>query len=144
MSLDTKYEDNNIFAKIINGDLPCVKIYEDENILSFMDIFPQTEGHCLVIHKKAASVNILDMPTDALAEVILIVQKIARAATAALSPDGVRIVQFNGASAGQTVFHTHFHVIPINDGMPESNHASGSPHPTEELEAVAAKIRAAL
>ncbi|RZO66859.1 MAG: HIT family protein [Parvularculaceae bacterium] len=144
MSLDTKYEDNNIFAKIINGDLPCVKIYEDENILSFMDIFPQTEGHCLVIHKKAASVNILDMPTDALAEVILIVQKVARAATAALSPDGVRIVQFNGASAGQTVFHTHFHVIPTNDGMPESNHASGSPHPTEELEAVAAKIRAAL
>ena len=144
MSLATPYDPDNIFAKIIAGDMPCVKLYEDDDTLAFMDVFPQSEGHCLIVHKSAPATNMLTIDADALNAVMRSVQKITRAVVAGLAPDGVRVVQFNGAPAGQTVFHLHFHVIPTYEGVPLGQHAGGGPSGAKVLEPVAAKIRAAL
>ncbi len=144
MSLDAPYEDGNIFAKIIAGELPCVKVWEDEKTLCFMDIFPQSEGHCLVIPKTAKATNLLAADAETLAETILATQKIAAAVVASLKPDGVRIAQFNGAPAGQTVFHLHFHVVPAYEGANERPHASGAQADPQALAAIAEKIKAAL
>ena len=144
MSLTTPYDPENIFTKIIAGDMPCVKLYEDEDTFAFMDVFPQSDGHCLVVHKRAPATNMLTIDGDALAAVMRSVQKITKAVVAGLSPDGVRVVQFNGAAAGQTVFHLHFHVIPAYEGVPLGPHAGGGPADAETLEPVAGKIRAAL
>ena len=138
------YDTENIFAKIIRGDMPAVKIYENDYILAFMDVFPQSEGHSLVIHKKAQAVNLLDIDQGALSELTIAVQKIAGALNAGLKPDGFRVVQFNGAPAGQTVFHLHFHIIPIYEGNSLGRHGGGDPADTAELEATAKRIRAAL
>lgn len=144
MSLETSYDAENIFAKIIRGELPCVKIYEDSELLAFMDVFPQSRGHCLVVHKKAKATNLLDIDNAALASLIGGVQKVANAVRKGLNPDGVRIAQFNGAPAGQTVFHLHFHIIPVFEGEALGAHASGGPKDAGELEPMAARIRAAL
>lgn len=144
MSLETPYDPENIFAKIIAGDIPCVKLFEDNDTLAFMDVFPQSEGHCLIIHKHAQATNLLTIEADALAAVMRTVQNISGAVAKGLSPDGIRIVQFNGAPAGQSVFHLHFHVIPVYEGKPLGAHASGGPADTDTLEPVAEKIRAAL
>lgn len=144
MSLDTPYDPENIFAKIIAGDMPCVKLYEDDDTLAFMDVFPQSEGHCLVVHKTAPATNLLAIDQDALASVINTVQRVTKGVVKGLAPDGVRVVQFNGAPAGQSVFHLHFHVIPAYDGVPLGAHASGGPALSDTLEPIAAKIRAAL
>lgn len=144
MSLETHYDSENIFAKIIRGDMPAVKIWESEDILAFMDVFPQSEGHCLVIHKSAKATNLIDIDPDALVSVIAAVQKITAGVKKGLNPDGVRIAQFNGAPAGQTVFHLHFHVIPVYEGENLGAHASGGPAPAEKLEPIAEKIRKAL
>lgn len=144
MSLETAYDRDNIFAKIIRGEMACVKLYENEDALAFMDVFPQSKGHCLVIHKHAAATNLFDIEPDALAPLVSAVQHVARAVTAGLKPDGVRIAQFNGAAAGQTVFHLHFHIIPIYEAQPLGRHHDGGPAPAETLEPVAAAIRAAL
>lgn len=144
MSLDLPYDSENIFAKIIRGDMPCTKIYETDDILAFMDVFPQTEGHCLVIHKHATATNLIDIRTDDLFPLSTAVQKVTAAVKAGLNPDGIRIAQFNGEAAGQTVFHLHFHIIPIYQGNTPKNHASGGPADTDELENIAKKIRAAL
>lgn len=144
MSLDTVYDPQNIFAKIIRGEIPCLKLHETADTLAFMDVFPQSEGHCLIIHKSATATNLFDIDGDALSSLSQSVQKIARAVKDGLKPDGVRIVQFNGAPAGQTVFHLHFHVIPIYEGVALGAHASGGPAAAEKLEPIAAKIRAAL
>lgn len=140
MSLDHPYEDGNVFAKIIAGELPCAKIMEDEEILAFMDAFPQAEGHALVIPKTVKAVNILDTPPEVLGRLVTKVQLVAAAVVDALQPAGVRVVQFNGAPAGQSVFHVHFHVIPVYEGRSERPHGS-SPAPKEELEAIAARLR---
>ncbi|MEM6648614.1 MAG: HIT family protein [Pseudomonadota bacterium] len=140
MSLTKSYDPDNIFAKIISGEFSSVKIFEDDHVLAFMDVFPQSEGHMLVISKTATAVNLLDMPEDALQKVILASQLAARAAVAALSPDGVRVVQFNGSAAGQSVFHLHFHVIPMWEGRALSPHG-GNPVEADELEKTAQKIR---
>ena len=140
MSLQTTYDSDNIFAKIIRGEMPKVAVYEDDTTLAFMDVFPQSEGHTLVISKTASSVNLLDMPADALADVMTSAQKVARAINNGLKPDGIRLVQFNGAPAGQTVFHTHVHLIPMWEDRPLGRHASDMA-PVEELEATAEKIR---
>jgi histidine triad (HIT) family protein len=95
MSLHGTYDDQNIFAKILRGEAPCVKLYEDEHVLSFMDIFPQSKGHTLVIPKEAAR-NLLEMSDDGAAEAIKRVKKVAKAVESALKPDGVTIAQFNG------------------------------------------------
>ena len=143
MSLDRAYDDDNVFARILRGDLPAAKLYEDDAVLAFMDAYPQTEGHCLVIPKDVHAVNLLDLPTEALHRVIAKVQVIAGAVVDALTPSGFRVVQFNGASAGQSVFHTHFHIIPSYKDRDERPHGS-DPVPMAELEATAALIRARL
>ena len=105
------YDDNNVFAKILRGEAPCHRVYEDEMTLAFMDIMPQTKGHTLVIPKEAAE-NIFDLSSDMLAATIVTTQKVAAAVRAAFEPAGMMVGQLNGAIAGQTVFHLHFHVIP--------------------------------
>lgn len=143
MSLEMVYDPANIFAKIVRGEMPKVAVYEDESTLAFMDVFPQSEGHTLVIHKRAEAVNFLDLPPEALAKVIATTQKVSRAVVKSLNPDGFRIVQFNGEAAGQTVYHTHMHIIPMWNGRALSRHAEGMA-PADELEATAQKIRNAL
>jgi len=143
MSLNGTYDPDNIFAKILRGDMPYVKVYEDEDVLSFMDVFPQTRGHTLVI-PKAASRNLLDAKADVLATVIKRTQHIACAVKKALSPDGIVITQFNGAPAGQTVFHLHFHIIPRYSDIDVGAHASGRMADMDDLAALAGKIKAVL
>lgn len=105
------YDDNNIFAKILRGEIPSHRVYEDENTVAFMDVMPQAPGHVLVI-PKSPSRNILDADPAVLATLVPVVQKVARAVSRAFDADGVFIAQFNEPAAGQTVFHLHFHVIP--------------------------------
>ena len=115
------YDDNNIFAKIIRGELPAFKVYEDARTVSFMDAMPQSDGHTLVVPKTPAR-NLFDIEPAALGELIKVTQHIAKAVRKALTPDGLRIVQFNEPAAGQTVFHIHFHIIPCYEGTPLRSH----------------------
>ncbi|MBB4658885.1 HIT domain-containing protein [Parvularcula dongshanensis] len=140
MSLDHAYEDDNVFARIIHGEMPAAKVYEDEAVLCFMDAFPQSEGHVLIVPKDVKAVNLLDTPTQVLHRLIVRTQAVAGAVVDALSPNGVRIVQYNGEAAGQSVFHVHFHVIPVYRDRQEKPHGS-SPAPMEELERIAGVIR---
>ena len=111
------YDPNNIFAKILRGEFPCHKVYEDEKTLAFLDIMPRAPGHTLVLPKAPAR-NLLDVdPTD-LAHVIQIAQKIARAALKVFGADGITVQQFNESAGGQVVFHLHVHVIPRKEGVP--------------------------
>ena len=143
MSLEGVYDDGNIFAKIVRGEMPSVKVYEDDQVLAFMDVFPQSKGHVLVISKTAKARNILDVDPGTLAMLTSATQAVAQAVVKALNPDGVMVSQFNGAPAGQTVFHLHFHVIPRWEGAPLGRHAEGMAD-VEELKGLAAKISAAL
>lgn len=118
------YDPSNIFAKILNGELPCHKVHEDEVALVMMDIFPQSKGHTLVI-PKAPSRNLVDADPAVLSTVMPLVQRVARAVVAATGADGIRLAQFNEAPAGQTVFHLHFHLIPAYDGVVLGAHATG-------------------
>lgn len=141
MSLDRAYEDDNVFAKIIRGELPCAKIYEDDDVLAIMDAYPQARGHALVIPKGVHAVNMLDTPQDVLAKLIVRAQIIGAAIVDAFSPKGIRVMQFNGAAAGQSVFHTHFHIVPVYADDEERPHASEAVS-IEELQGLAAMIRA--
>ncbi len=143
MSLNTSYDEDNVFARIIRGDLPSVRVLENDDHLAFMDAFPQTEGHVLVIDKHAKSVNLTDLEPERLTRLMETVQKVACAVVKALNPDGFRIAQFNGEAAGQTVYHTHFHIIPAWEGREGSRHGEGQAD-TSDLEATAEKIRNAL
>ncbi|MBW9061843.1 HIT family protein [Rhizobium herbae] len=136
------YESDNIFARILRGEIPAQKVYEDNSTLAIMDVMPQAEGHVLVI-PKAASRNILDADPATLGPLIAVVQKIAIAAQEAFDADGVTIMQFNEAPAGQSVFHLHFHVIPRREGVPLRSH-SGKMEDGSVLAANAEKIRQAL
>jgi len=136
------YDPNNIFAKILRGEIPCVKVYEDSKTLAFMDVMPQAEGHVLVVPKEGAE-NILDLSAEGLAAMMATVQKIAKAMDKALRPDGILLKQFNRAAAGQSVFHVHFHIIPRHEGRPLAPHAGGMVD-AATLEPLAAKIRSAL
>ena len=122
------YDPDNVFAKILRGDLPAHRIYEDDHSYAFMDIMPRGEGHCVVI-PKASACNILDIDPSDLATLIQTVQLIAKAAVKAFDADGVMIEQFNGAAAGQTVHHLHFHVIPRFEGVPLKRHVSSMEKP---------------
>ncbi len=144
MSIDGTYEPTNIFARIIRGEAPCARIFEDDATLAFMDAFPQSDGHCLVVHKKSVARNLLDVDEADLHAIVSTAQKIARALHRALKPDGVRIAQFNGASAGQTVFHLHVHIIPVYADRPLTAHASGGPSDLDKLNAFASRIAAAI
>jgi histidine triad (HIT) family protein len=110
------YDPSNIFAKILRSEIPSHKIYEDEHTLAFMDVMPQVDGHCLVI-PKVGSRNLLDAELSTLTPLMATVQKVARAAKAAFNADGLQIRQYNEQSAGQTVFHLHFHILPLNEGQ---------------------------
>jgi histidine triad (HIT) family protein len=123
MSLDGVYDPDNIFAKIARGDAPCHKVFEDADTVAFMDLFPQSPGHTLVIHKRATARNLLEVDLDDLAPVMATVQKVGRAMASALKPDGLAIMQFNGSASGQTVFHLHVHLIPRWMGQPLGLHA---------------------
>lgn len=136
------YDDNNIFARILRGEIPSHKLYEDDDALAFMDVMPQAPGHLLVI-PKAPSRNLLDADPAVLSKVIPVVQKLARAAKEAFEADGVFVGQFNEPAAGQTVYHLHFHVIPRHEGEPLKPH-SGTMEDGGVLKAHAEKIRAAL
>ncbi len=114
--LENSYDPDNIFAKIIRGELPAFKVYEDEHTLAFMDIMPQVEGHTLVI-PKAGGANIFDLSDEALRATITTTKKVASAVKQAFSAEGIMIAQLNGSAAGQTVFHLHFHVLPRNAGI---------------------------
>lgn len=138
----TSYDPGNIFAKVLRGEIPAHKVYEDEHVLAMMDIFPQTKGHLLVI-PKAPSRNLLDADPASLALLLPYVQRLARAVQKALEPDGIRIAQYNEAPAGQTVFHLHMHVIPIYEGVEIGRHA-GTRADDAELAQQAKAIAAAL
>lgn len=136
------YDPNNIFAKIIKGDLPSHKIYENGSTLAFLDIMPRSEGHALVITKSPAS-DLFDVTPEALNAVMATVQKLGPKIKEAVGADGVLIQQFNGAVAGQTVFHLHVHIIPVKAGVPLKPH-TGRIEDNEKLMATADKIRAKL
>ena len=136
------YDNNNIFARIVRGEIPCHKVYEDAETLAFMDIMPQAEGHTLVV-PKAAGEDIFMTPPDAVAAAVRTAQKVARAIKKAFSPPGIMIAQLNGPAAGQSVFHLHFHVIPRYHGKDLGIHAA-DPADQVTLAAHAARIRAAL
>jgi len=135
------YDDSNVFAKILRGEIPSHKVYEDADALVFMDVMPQAPGHTLIV-PKAPSRNILDADPAVLAKVIPIVQRTARAVKEAFAADGVTVVQFNEPASGQTVYHLHFHVIPRHEGVPLMPHAREMEKP-DVLAAYAEKIRAA-
>lgn len=119
----TPYDPDNIFAKILRGEIPCHAVYEDEHTLAFMDVMPHSEGHTLVI-PKAPSRNILDADPTTFMWLLPAVQKIAKAVKKAFHANGIQIIQFNEPASGQTVFHLHFHVIPVFDGVELKRHAS--------------------
>jgi len=136
------YDTRNIFARILRGEIPAHKVYEDEHTLAFMDVMPQSDGHTLVIPKAAAE-NLFDLPPEALAATILTTQRVARAVKKAFDPPGIMIAQLNGAGAGQSVFHIHFHIVPRYEGIDLRLHAREMADP-KVLADHAARVRAAL
>ena len=137
----TAYDDNNVFAKIMRGELPSQKVFEDEKTMVIMDIMPRSPGHCLVI-PKAPSRNLYDIAIEDLAAVSATVQTMVKTVTKAFGADGVTIQQFNEAAAGQEVFHTHVHVLPRHEGV--KLNPPGNMGDMDEIAANADKIRAAL
>jgi histidine triad (HIT) family protein len=136
------YDPTNVFAKILNGELPSHKVYEDDRTLAFMDVMPRSDGHVLVIPKKPAR-NLLDVAPDELGYVIGVVQTVAKAAKLAMGADGLTIQQFNEEAGGQVVFHLHFHIVPRYEGQPLRPHTGDFAQP-DVLLAHAEKIKAAL
>ena len=136
------YDNSNIFAKILRGEIPSHKVYEDDDAIVFMDVMPQTPGHTLIV-PKAQSRNLLDADPAVLAKIMPLVQKVSLAAKEAFNADGISIAQFNEPAGGQTVFHLHFHVMPRYEGQPLQLHA----RQTEDAAVLAAnaeKLKAAL
>ncbi len=141
-SLMAGYDTNNVFAKILRGELPSQKVYEDADTLAIMDIMPRCQGHTLVIPKTPAR-NLLDASPNQLAACMKTAQKIANAVMKAFNADGITLTQFNEPAGGQVVFHLHFHVLPRWEGMALGPHTAKMEKP-EVLEAAAEKIKAAL
>lgn len=144
MTLHAPYDPGNIFAQILRGTLPCIPVYEDDVALAFMDVFPQADGHVLVIPKQVEARTILDMPETHLGPYMQRVQTVARAVEKGLTPDGLVLTQFNGAPAGQTVFHLHVHIIPRWSDVPLGRHGDGKMATPDQLEPFTSRIRAAL
>jgi len=144
MTLHAPYDPDNIFAKIIKGQIPSVKVWEDEDVLVFMDVFPQSEGHVLVISKRSMARNLLEIEPEVLTKVMAATQRTARAVEKALKPEGFQILQFNGEAGGQTVFHLHFHIVPRWADRPMKGHGHAPMADTEALRALADRIAAEL
>ena len=142
MSLDGTYDDGNIFAKILRGEAPSVRVFEDEHVFAFMDVFPQSKGHVLVMRKHSPARSLLEEEPQVLATLIQGVQRVTRAVRAALNPDGIMVSQFNGAASGQTVYHLHVHIIPRWEGVPLGRHAGGGMADMGELKVLAEQIAA--
>ncbi|HUO79133.1 MAG TPA: HIT family protein [Steroidobacteraceae bacterium] len=136
------YDANNIFARMVRGEIPCIRVHEDAETLAFMDIMPQADGHTLVIPKVAGE-NIYETPPESVAAAIRTTQRVARAVQQAFAPPGIIVTQFNGPAAGQTVFHLHFHIVPVYTAGGWRPHAREKADPAV-LEAHAGRIRAAL
>ena len=136
------YDPNNVFAKILRGEIPSHRVHEDVHTVAFMDVMPQGPGHTLVVPKGACR-NLLDADGATLAAVWPVVQKIARAVKVAFAADGVTVMQFNEAAGGQVVFHLHYHVMPRHTGVPLKPH-TGTMEKADILAGNAAKIRDAL
>ena len=136
------YDPNNVFARILRGEIPAHRVYEDEHTLAFMDVMPQADGHTLVIPKVEAE-GLLDVPPEALAATIVTTQRVARAVKAAFAAPGILVAQLNGSAAGQSVFHVHFHIVPRRAGLDLKLHAREMADPAV-LAAHAERIRAAM
>lgn len=137
------YQPDNLFAKMLRGEIPCHRVFEDDTMLVIMDVFPQSRGHTLVI-PKAPSRNILDADPEAMAKVARSLPALARAVKDATKADGLRLMQFNEAASGQTVFHLHFHLIPIYVDVSLGHHAAGKRADDGELAGLAKAIAAQL
>lgn len=137
-----EYDPGNPFARILRGELPCVKVYEDEATLAIMDIMPQAPGHVLVLPKEPA-VQLFGLSDDSAAACIRTTKKVAAAVKAAMGAPGIMVAQFNGSAAGQTVPHVHFHIVPREGAAALRPHAS-APADTGQLREIAARIVAAL
>ena len=144
MSLHHVYDTDNIFAKILRGEIPSVKVWEDDHVLAFMDVYPQSEGHVLVISKTSTACSLLEIEPEALARLTAAVQRTARAVVKALSPDGFQILQYNGDAAGQTVFHLHFHIVPRWADRPMKGHGHAPMADAATLGTLANRIAAEL
>jgi histidine triad (HIT) family protein len=144
MIVEGTYDRDNPFAKILRNEASAAKVYEDADVLAFMDLFPQSEGHVLVIPKTGIARNILDVEAAVLIKLVQGVQRVTKAVHKALRPDGVIVTQFNGQAAGQTVYHLHFHVIPCWAGQPLKGHAHGVMAAADHLHLLARKIAACL
>ena len=136
------YDPNNLFARIARSEIPCIRVHEDEHTLAFMDIMPQADGHTLVIPKLAGE-NLFDTAPEAVAAAIRTTQRVGRAVQRAFAAPGIVVTQFNGPLAGQTVFHLHFHIIPVYGGGGRRTHGRDKADPNI-LEAHAERIRGAL
>ncbi len=136
------YDPKNIFAKILRGEIPAHKVYEDDDAIAILDVMPQADGHTLIIPKAQAE-NLFDLEPRMAAAVMRVGQRVALAARQAFQPDGITLMQFNGAEAGQTVFHFHLHVIPRYAGQPLRAHGRGFADP-EVLTGHANRLRTAL
>lgn len=136
------YDTNNIFAKILRGEVPSVKVYEDDMTLAFMDVMPQADGHTLVIPKEPAE-SIFELSPDGAAAMVKTTQKVAKAVRKGMDAPGIMIFQLNGKAAGQSVPHVHFHIVPRSKGIDLKLHARGM-EPPDKLKAIAEKIKAAL
>ena len=136
------YDDRNIFARILRGDIPCERIFENKSVLAFMDIMPQTDGHCLVI-PKVQSTNLLDADPSVFGALFSAVQIVGNAVKLAFDADGITIMQFNGEAAGQTVFHLHVHILPRKIGVPLKPH-TGTMETSEIIKENAYLIRQVL
>ncbi len=144
MTLHAAYDPDNIFARILRGEIPSVKVWEDDEVLAFMDVFPQSEGHVLVVSKTSQARNLLEVEPEVLARLAAATQRTARAVVKALRPEGFQILQFNGEAGGQTVFHLHFHIVPRWPGRPMKGHGHAPMAETGALRALADRIAAAL
>jgi histidine triad (HIT) family protein len=136
------YDNDNIFAKILRGEQPAFTVFENEHALAFLDLMPQADGHTLVLPKFPA-VDLFDLDPDAARELIVAVQHVARGVRAAFEPDGIRLMQFNGTAAGQSVFHIHMHIVPCYEGQATRGHGRDIA-PAETMEKHAAMVREAL
>jgi len=144
MTLNAPYDPDNIFARILRGEIPSVKVWEDDHVLAFMDVFPQSEGHVLIVSKTSTARTLLDIEPEVLARLAEATRRTARAVVKALRPEGFQIMQFNGEAGGQTVFHLHFHIVPRWADRPMKGHGHAPMAEPETLRALADRIAAAL
>ena len=144
MTLHAPYDPDNIFAKILRGEIPAVKVWEDDHVLAFMDVFPQSEGHVLIVSKTSTACTLLDIEPEVLTRLIEATRRTARAVVKALDPEGFQIMQFNGEAGGQTVFHLHFHIVPRWADRPMKGHGHAPMADTEHLRHLADRIAAEL